>query len=240
MIILPEERVLDWTSTHDPRSKNYAVRSILPAPVQRRPVFWKEGPVLNQGREGACVGYGWTAELLAEPFTPSPNPTVAAAQDYATLAYRRAQKIDDIPGENYEGTSVLAGAKIMQEDGQIGSYRWCFGSWDIRDCIISYGPVVIGIPWYSGMYRTTRNGVVTVEGDHVGGHCLVVTGYDPSYVVNGKAQEVFRWRNSWGTSYGINGSGIIKYRDLTALLLQGGEACVPEGRNTPKFDISLD
>lgn len=240
MIIRPEDRVLDWVPFHDPRSKNFSLRSILSAPVRKRPVFWKEGSVLDQGREGACVGYGWTAELLAEPFTPNPEPLVAAAESYATLTYKRAQKIDEWPGEDYEGTSVLAGAKIMQQDGQITSYRWCFGTWDVRDAVITQGPVVLGVPWYSGMYRTKRDGVVTIEGDLVGGHCLIVTGYDPSYMINGKAHEVFRWRNSWGTSYGIKGSGIITFKDLHSLLIQGGEACVPEGRNTPRFDISLD
>lgn len=238
--IAPEERTLDWVSQHDPRSWNYSIRSTLPLFVPKRKAEWKEGIVLDQGREGACVGYGWTAELLAEPFAPEEQPLTAAAQDYASFSYRRAQKVDQWPGEDYEGTSVLAGAKIMQQDGQIDSYRWCFGAGDVRDAIITSGPVVIGVPWYSGMYRTDENGIVKIHGDKVGGHCVVITGYDPEYVIDGRPTEVFRWRNSWGSSYGIEGSGYIRFMDLSYLLHSGGEACIPVGRNTPRFDISLD
>lgn len=236
----PEQRTLDWVPQHDPRSWNFSMRSILPLFLEKRPVFWKEGIVLDQGREGACVGYGWTGELLAEPFAPEEQPLTAAAESYASLAYRRAQKIDPWPGEDYSGTSVLAGAKIMQEDGQIDGYRWAFGAGDIRDTIITTGPVVIGIPWYSGMYRTDANGIVQVHGDKVGGHCVVVTGYHPEYEIDGKTEEVFQWRNSWGESYGKGGSGIIRFGALAELLEEFGESCIPVGRNTPRFDVSLD
>jgi hypothetical protein len=230
-----KKRVLDWVPRHDARSKDYPVRAVLPQRVSKRPVFWEEGVVLDQGREGACVGYGWTAELLAEPFAPTPQPLTAAAQSYATEAYKRAQKIDEWPGEDYEGTSVLAGAKIMVQDGQIAGYRWCFGIIDVRDAVIKLGPVVIGVPWYSSMYETTKSGLVKVEGVQVGGHCIVITGYHPNYEIDGSVEEVFRWRNSWGAGYGVEGSGFIKYNDLANLLKQKGEACIPEGRNIPRF-----
>jgi hypothetical protein len=234
------KRVLDWISEHDPRSRNYSIRKILPRKVSVKPKFWTEGVVLDQGSEGACVGYGWTAELLAEPYAPSPQPLVADAESYATQTYRRAKKIDEWPGEDYEGTSVLAGAKIMMQDGNITSYRWCFSPADIRDAVIAHGPVVLGVPWYAGMYSTDRNGLVKVSGKKVGGHCIVITGYHPAYEINGKTYEVFRWRNSWGSAYGINGSAYIKYADLATLFRDRGEACVPVGRNHPRFDVPLD
>lgn len=231
------KRVLDWISSHDPRSRKYPVRPLLPRRISPRPKFWQEGVVLDQGREGACVGYGWTAELLAEPFSPNPQPLVADAETYATQAYRRAKLIDQWPGEDYEGTSVLAGAKIMMQDGNIGGYRWCFGASDVRDAVIALGPVVIGVPWYSGMYSTPRNGLVSVTGAKVGGHCLIITGYHPEYEIDGKKREVFRWRNSWGESYGINGSAFITFDNLAALLKDGGEACIPEGRSAPNLNL---
>jgi len=233
-------RTLDWVSQHDSRSKNFPVRSIVPFFAKKVPTFWTEGVVLDQGREGACVGYGWTAELLAEPFAPVQQPLVASAESYATLAYRRAKLVDDFPGEDYSGTSVLAGAKIMQEDGHIERYRWCFGVSDVRDTILTLGPVVIGIPWYESMYSVGADHVVSIGGDLVGGHCLIVTGYHPEFVIDGKREQVFRWRNSWGASYGHDGSAYIKYSDLAALLRGGGEACIPEGRRTPSFDVPLD
>ena len=215
----------------------YPIRSVLiQKDIEKKRVMWQEGTVLDQGSEGACVGFAWTGELLAHPEAPDNQPEQALGNAVALDYYKRAKRIDQWPGEEYEGTSVLAGAKIMQEEGFIAGYRWCFGIEDVRDAVITTGPVVIGIPWKRGMYSTANNGLVQVTGTNVGGHAIVITGYDPAFKVNNKTLEVFRWRNSWGTDYGINGSGYIKYADLESLLAVNGEACVPLVRTKPNFD----
>lgn len=232
-------RRLDWKSLHDPRSKNYSIRSLFrDKKITPRKVMWKEGIVLDQGSEGACVGFGWMTEILAEPFAPDIQPSESFANSLAFKYYDRAKRLDDWPGEDYDGTSVLAGAKVMLEEKLITSYRWCFSIEDIRDAVIEEGPVVIGIPWLENMYSTYKNGVVRVSGAVVGGHCLTITGYDPAMLINGKTHEVFRWRNSWGSDYGLDGSGYIKYTDLAKLLANNGEACVPIGRKKPVFKNS--
>ena len=226
-------RLLDWHSNHDPRSKNFAVSEIIEDTEKNETVLWKEGIVLDQGREGACVGFGWMAEVLAEPVSPVNQPEEIIANELAKSYYKRAQKIDPWPGEDYEGTSVLAGAKIMQEEGYIGEYRWCFGIEDLKKSILNLGPVVIGVPWYESMYETDVNGIVKIDGNKVGGHCILVTGYIPNMKIDGYEQEAFRWRNSWGNEYGIDGSGYIRYTDLHKLLKDGGEACIPVERKAP-------
>lgn len=230
------ERVLDWRSQHDERSRDYPVRSILPDTVPLRARMWQEGIVLDQGAEGACVGFGWTAELLAEPFTPNPQPSLDSAQRAALRYYKLAQKADDWEGENYSGTSVLAGARIMKQYGYIEQYRWCFSVEDLRDAVIFEGPAVIGVPWYEGMYQTRPDGLVAIGGNQVGGHCILVTGYNPSMQFGDEKFEVFRWRNSWGASYGLNGSGYVKIEDMKNLLSGVGEACIPMGRRVPRFE----
>lgn len=228
------ERRLDWKSQHDERSKDYAIRSVLKQNIPIVKKMWDEGIILDQGSEGACVGFGWTGEYLAQPVAPSPQPKYSVAEAFALDVYNNAKKLDEFPGENYDGTSVLAGAKVMQSRGIINSYRWCFSVEDIRNAIIQEGPVVIGIPWREGMYETDANGVVKVAGKLVGGHCLVLTGYDPAMKIGSRTYEVFRWRNSWGPSYGVNGSGYVKATDLAKLLKGVGEACVPMGRSNPQ------
>lgn len=225
---------LGWVSEHDERSRAYPVRSVLPVSIEERPKQWRQKKVaLDQGREGACVGYAWTQELTGSP-RPDPYVDVPTASTYARQVYRRAQRIDQWPGEAYEGTSVLAGAKIVQQDTHIGEYRWAFGIDDVRDTILTLGPVVIGIPWYSGMYDTRPSGLVDVSGSQVGGHALVVYGYHPGMRIYGEdwhaRYRVFRWRNSWGPSYGKNGNGLIRYEDLRDLLAGWGEACIPDKR----------
>lgn len=164
-------------------------------------------------------------------------------EDLARVIYRQAQQIDEWPGESYEGTSVLAGAKVVQASGFIGEYRWAFSVDDIIDTLCADardggGPVVIGIPWLDGMYETRPSGLVDVHGDVVGGHCLTVIGYHPNMLIRGERGkwEVVKWRNSWGPTYGKRGTGYVRVDDLEALLDSrfGAEACVPlaRGRGT--------
>jgi hypothetical protein len=69
---------------------------------------------------------------------------------------------------------------------------------------------------------------VNTSGSIVGGHCLVAYGFVPSDPVFGS--DMIWWLNSWGPSYGVNGTGYIRTTDLAKLLSQDGEACVPTDR----------
>ena len=231
------ERNFGWVSRHDPKSRQYAIRSLLDQKnIEKKLTLWEEGTVLDQGSEGACVGFAWTADLLAAPAQPKQQPEASFGNSLALSFYKDAKKIDEWPGEDYDGTSVLAGAKIMQSMGFIGEYRWCFGINDVRDAVISEGPVVIGVPWFDGMYSTKPGGLVKVGGKLVGGHAILITGYNPKMRFGNTTCEVFRWRNSWGSDYGVNGSGWIKAKDLEMLLSNSGEACVPMQRKIPVFE----
>lgn len=235
--IAPQDRVLDWVSRHDPESRNYGIRSLVGSAVEPKIKNWSPGLVLDQGREGACVGFAFAAELAASPSRIPPKVTTDLLERYATGIYKDAQKIDAWQGESYEGTSVLAGAKVLKNRGLIGGYRWCFSVADIRDAIIAEGPVVIGIPWFESLYETRPSGLVEVSGSLVGGHAITLIGYHPKIRLAkegySKRFEVFRWRNSWGPSYGLAGNGYITSEDLATLLSDNGEACVPVDRTVP-------
>jgi hypothetical protein len=58
----------------DPRSRNYPARTLL-AVEPPRTNLWPLAEYLDQGSEGACVGFAWTHELLAEPVAPLPTST---------------------------------------------------------------------------------------------------------------------------------------------------------------------
>lgn len=210
---------LDRLPQFDVQSLDYPITALIDT-TKPRSYTWRGGPVTDQGREGACVGHAWTGELTARPSViqvPQPD-------NYAFQLYKRAQQIDEWPGENYDGTSVLAAAKELTARGFLKEYRWAFGVNDLALAVGYKGPAVIGIPWYDGMYRAS-GGKVTVSGRIVGGHALLVRG------VNVKRRE-FLWRNSWGPSYGINGDARISFDDMDRLLHEGGEVCVPVKRVT--------
>ena len=234
------DRVLDWAPHHDPRSLSYPIRTLITTEPRRRNKLWRLGPILDQGREGACVGFGWTAENLATPIAVDLNRVaVSVPRDptaYAKDLYRRAQRIDEWDGENYEGTSVNAGAKICRENGVLREYRWAFGVNDVVNTVLAKGPVVLGINWHESMYNAP-NGVLKVSGPVVGGHCILAVGYTlKSPKLDGEDGVVLQ--NSWGKGWGINGLAEIKVSDLSKLLSAYGEAAVATkrsyGRTAPK------
>jgi C1A family cysteine protease len=76
---------------------------------------------------------------------------------------------------------------------------------DVRHCIASGYPVVIGFSVYTQFEsdEMAATGELQLPGPSdqlLGGHCVVISGY------NDTASRV-RCRNSWGTGWGIGGSG---------------------------------
>jgi hypothetical protein len=222
-----QDRVFDWKSKHDERSIAYQIPTRTTARGYR---FWQEGPVLDQGNYGYCVGFGITGELNADPF-PVGLPTF----DFAAGIFHLALKFDEIPGEADDtGTSVLAGAKAAQKMGLISEYRWCFGIDEVARGLYNHGPVVVGTPWLDSMmepvYLDGHDGeaqnvpdlpVLDITGDEVGGHCYLLTGF-----TRFGNTEYFRMRQTWGQSWGRDGDAMIRKNDMAKLLKSSGEACI--------------
>lgn len=237
-----EDPRLDWVSKHDDRSQNYRMADKLgAAEIEVKAKRWAPGTTLDQGREGACVGFGWTQEFLSSP-RPFTGVHPDRANIYAAGYYHECLANDEYPGEADEGTSVLAGAQTAVRRGLIEEYRWCMSMDEIRNTLMAAakdggGPVVIGIPWHYNMYWTDKEGLVDVEGDLVGGHCLLLDEYHPARLFRkqDKRMAVYGWHNSWGNDYGTRGRGYIREEDLRDLLKTWGEACVPIGRKLVRF-----
>lgn len=223
---------LNWSPQFDEKSRAYGVAEVLPTDI-RRNKQWKTGPILDQGKEGACVGFGWTAELLSTPvainLSKLPYGIPQDPDKLALTVYKQAQLIDEFPGED-GGTSVIAGAKIMKQYGFLKEYRWAFTINDVINGLIHRGPVVLGIEWYSGMYKAP-NGILSVTGKMVGGHCITAVGYRTAKTSAIPGEETIVLQNSWGNDWGINGLAQIKVTDLAKLLEAGGEACIPFTRS---------
>lgn len=222
---------LDRVPLFDERSRRYPVAKRLTAKQQANPrtFLWKLELNLDQGSNGACVGFAITHELLAPPV----EITGVGAKFARESVYWEAQKIDPWPGGAYpgadpfyEGTSVLSGIKIAQRLGYIREYRWCFTQQDLINTLGYLGPVILGIPWYTGMFSPDANGYVKPSGRVAGGHAILCNG------VNVR-KKTFRLHNSWGEDWGLGGDCLIKWSDLDRLLHQGGEAVVPTVRAQP-------
>jgi hypothetical protein len=231
-----EHRALSWRSRHDVRSLSYGVRPTLRGSVAWQDVTLPLGPVLDQGSEGACFGFAAAAALnsmrlagLLEgaPLAAEDAPDLLDADDAREL-YGLAQRRDERPGEDYDGTSVTGGMAAVVEEQLAGGYLWSFGTRDIAQTLLHRrGAVIVGVPWLSGMYDTGPGGLVQLDGDDSGlGHCLAVVGLRVKGP-QGQPGPFFVWQNSWGTGYGDGGLGYVHHRDLAALLHAAGEAAVP-------------
>lgn len=218
------DRKLDRLVHYDEESRQFPVRTLV-AEKPLRSYTWRLNTRLDQGQEGACVGFSFSHDLAARPVEVA-NITNTTARD----VYFQAQQLDPWAGGSYpgatpvyEGTAVLAGAKALQKAGKYKEYRWAFSLNDALLALGYQGPGILGANWYEGCMETDANGFIRPTGRIVGGHAILVR------AVNVKKRFV-TLANSWGTSWGKGGDCYMTFEDFEKLLLNDGEFCIPIGR----------
>lgn len=206
-IVIMRKKGLGRDYVADKRDNKYKLA------YQSTPRFYRYWNTSWQGDQGAtpqCVGYSWAHWLNASPFRQFVKPDGL---------YRLCQYVDEWEGNDYDGTSVRAGAKVLQSLGFISEYRWTTDIQTLANAILTRGPVVVGTWWYSAMYQPDKDGWLTVSGSREGGHAYLVTG------VNTR-QHKFKIKNSWGEGWGRNGTAYVMFSDMQRLLSEHGECCL--------------
>ena len=174
--------------------------------------MWNDPVVLDQGNYGTCVGNGWAGWGDSMPVADTYDETDARA------IYLEATIIDGAPDYSYQnGSTVRSGAKAMQNRRRLAAYAFGTVSQAIA-WLSTHGPVVVGSDWTEGMFSPNPEGFIAPTGKVAGGHCYLMLGYDPT-------TEVFEFRNSWGTGWGLHGDFRMKHADFAALLGFQGELC---------------
>lgn len=201
----------------DERSRGFGISAVTP--LQPRSYTWQCAANLDQKRTYECVLFSWTHEAIAKP---KPHLDLTEAVPHAMYPY--AQEVDEYPGNDYNGTSVLAGAKAAKKWGFIQEYRWGFNYWEGITGVSRHGPGVIGINWKSDMMKTDQNGYIHYSGADTGGHAVLVRGVD-------MANQRVLIHNSWGADWGgtVRGPGTawLSFTDLDQALQNDGEFCIP-------------
>jgi hypothetical protein len=117
------------------------------------------------------------------------------------------------------GTSVRAGAKVFQNRGFLTTYGWEFSADPAIDHLCMFGPLVIGINFYGGMFTPDKEGFIRPTGSIEGGHCMCLLGWS-------EKRGAIYGTNSWGSGWGVlKGRFWMAGEDFERLLSEDGECC---------------
>lgn len=221
------DKRLDCLLLGDKRDNNFPVTSWLNF-TEPRDIAYYCDKHLDQGQEGACVGFG-TSHLIATLF----SGLVYVDEKFAReTIYWPAQKIDPWDGGAYpdadpfyEGTATNCGLKIAKQLGFFTAFRRAFTLKDVILGLSWHGPALFGVNWYEYMGEPDRKGFIHVKGKQTGGHCIL-----------GKALSLdkkgIKLHNSWGEDWGVDkGCCWISLDDVDKLLKQGGEIYFALGKH---------
>ena len=204
----------------DSRDRSYGIAPMLMSVPQISERFWwDDGWWGNQGTTSQCVAYSWSHWIEDGPVIQDSVVGRTKPLFDTTMLYETCQKVDQFPGENYNGTSVRAGAKILKELGIISEYRWAFNVNEIINTLLTLGPMVVGTKWYHKMQFPSKSGIIKPRGRAIGGHAYLLNGVNVD-------KEYFRIKNSWGKQWGDSGHAYVSFSDFEKIFKDGGEACV--------------
>lgn len=210
---------------HDSRSLDYQVD---PRDVPIVSKTWdRHTPILDQGDVGSCTGNAATGALGCDPFEAALIST-SLDEPFALELYHEATGLDSDPGTyppDDTGSTGLAVAKACQKDGLISGYTHAM-SLQATLAALMAGPVIVGVNWYDGFDNPDADGLVSISGSVRGGHEFVVRGVD----VDAKLVHA---DNSWGASWGKDGSFSFSFGDMKRLLSEEGDAVLFAPISTP-------
>jgi hypothetical protein len=193
---------------------------------------WKV-PILDQGREGACTGFGLATVtnylLTRRKVVPDPKPVSAR------MLYQMAKRYDEWPGESYSGSSARGAMKGWHKHGVCGDECWPYDVNDknstlndtrIADALkrplgayyrVNHKDLVsmhtamaeVGVLFatanvHQGWQQVGKDGIIRLSENMLGGHAFAIVAYD---------QHGFWIQNSWNASWGKDGFGLISYDD---------------------------
>jgi len=206
----------------DPRDRRFLAKPPTYIEIGRRSMHWIMPRALDQANTPHCVGYGWTGFLLASPIKNNP---FESADDL----YFDAQKVDEWEGEDYDGTSVRAGAKVLQAHGLLSTYEWSFNLDGLIRQVLSKSPVVVGTDWNWAMDETfvfEKQVFIKRGGGVAGGHCYVIKGVNLDHACHCGEPGAVRMQNSWSDEWGDKGHAWICLKDMDSLIANWGEVCI--------------
>lgn len=214
----------------DPRDQAYPIAPLLaaaPAPIVTPPPFRYHVLTqrFDQGRSGTCTGFGWA---YWEACTPV-RSRIDNSRGYAL--YRKNILVDEWTGNDREvslpddqlafGSSVRAGAKVEQAEGNLREYRWAFSAEETALFILLHSGAIAGSVWQDELFVPTAEGFLKPRYDRrfPYGHAYFYLGYSQHL---GAFRGIMAWRNfGQGQRFWMAGEDVQKLLDMN------GEMCCP-------------
>ena len=190
-----------------------------------------EVPILDQGSEGACTGFGLAtvAHYLLRTHKIGRDATIVSPY----MFYDLARRYDEWPGDEYEGSSCRGAMKGWHKHGVCARPLWAksekaalldhgrvedagrrpLGAYfrvnhsslvALHSAITEAGVLYASASVHSGWQSVGKDGLIVQSDDMVGGHAFAIVAYDA---------DGFWIQNSWGTGWGKQGFGHISYDD---------------------------
>ena len=190
--------------------------------------------VLNQGREGACTGFGLATVANYLLRRRAIDPSVE--QVSPRMLYEMAKRYDEWPGEVYSGSSARGAMKGWHKHGVCLETSWSYapeqpgaftetitadaarrplGAYyrvNHEDIVAMHSAIAeVGVLYatatvHKGWEAVAKYGDIPFNlGDQIlGGHAFAIVAYD---------ENGFWIQNSWGIDWGFNGFARITYDD---------------------------
>ncbi|MFQ5525830.1 MAG: C1 family peptidase [Thermoanaerobaculia bacterium] len=193
----------------------------------------KDPVVLDQGREGACTGFGLAAVINSQLAERGSDRLVSPR-----MLYEMAKKYDEWKGEEYSGSSCRGAIRGWHSMGvcrdELAPYRASEQGWsleinqakdarattlgayyrvrkrlsDYHAAINEAGALYASAQVHKGWQRgSVTDGKIPFKSGTIGGHAFAIVGYN---------HEGFWVQNSWGPSWGDNGIALWSYEDWLA------------------------
>lgn len=237
-LTLAQRRLDARPDTVDFRDRMYEATLVEVPPRIDLAAYKKKGvPILDQGREGACTGFGLAAvaNYLLRSRKVQPDKTPVSPR----MLYEMAKRYDEWPGEKYEGSSARGAMKGWYKHGVCASAEWPYdpkkpdpyitqtravdalnrplGAYyrvNHKDLVAMHAALAeVGILYATATVHQgwdqvdSQTGVIPLVEGIQGGHAFAIVAYDHRGL----------WiQNSWGTSWGLNGFALVTYDDWLA------------------------
>ncbi|HEY0060641.1 MAG TPA: C1 family peptidase [Telluria sp.] len=191
-------------------------------------------PVLDQGQEGACTGFGLAtvANYLLARRVCVPDRNCVSPR----MFYELARRYDEWPGEDYSGSSARGAMKGWNKHGVCAETDWEYkvvaakgdgfnhkrmteakrrplGAYfrvNHRDLIAMHAAIAeVGVLYatasvHEGWQNVGPDGKIKFSDKEIGGHAFAIVAYDA---------QGFWIQNSWGKDWGRKGLAQISYDD---------------------------